>query len=140
MALNKVARETGAKQYKYDVSLPLTAYYGLVEAFRERFAAHQVPATTVYGFGHVGDCNLHLNMLSLPDNQSVDDLVVPFVYDFIQRENGSISAEHGIGRLKRPHLHYSKSEGMISMMKKIKSVFDPKGILNPGKVVAESCM
>lgn len=59
--------------------------------------------------------------------------IEPFVYELTRKNDGSISAEHGLGLMKAPYLEYSKSPEMIEMMKRIKMIFDPKGILNPYK-------
>jgi FAD/FMN-containing dehydrogenase len=58
----------------------------------------------------------------------------PEFFQLVERFGGSLSAEHGIGLLKKPYLHYTKSRLEIDWMRKIKSVFDPDGILNPGKI------
>jgi len=60
------------------------------------------------------------------------------VFDYVKDKRGSISAEHGVGLLKTDYLGHSKSQEMISYMGKMKAVFDPKGILNPYKVLPES--
>jgi FAD/FMN-containing dehydrogenase len=56
------------------------------------------------------------------------------VFDIVQRYGGSVSAEHGVGLLKKDYLHYSRSETEIAIMRQIKSAFDPLGIMNPGKI------
>ena len=121
--------------YKYDVSLPLDKMYELVEETRERLAP--LGATTT-AFGHLGDGNLHLNVTT-PGKFEVDDDVLnaiePFVYEWVSERRGSISAEHGIGRMKREVLHLSKSDEMIEWMRMMKLLFDPLELLNPGKVL-----
>ena len=62
----------------------------------------------------------------------------PYVFDYIKDVKGSISAEHGIGLLKAPYLHHSKSQDLIDYMKNIKDMFDPNGILNPYKVLPQT--
>ena len=59
-----------------------------------------------------------------------------WVFEIVQKYNGSISAEHGVGMTKRDYLTYSRSEAEIAVMKSIKAVFDPNGIMNPGKIFA----
>ena len=94
-------------------------------------------ATT--GYGHLGDGNLHLN-ISVKGyenedlNTRLNDLIDPFVMSFVRDHKGSVSAEHGIGLQKVPYLNYSKSDDMIRIMKQIKGVFDPNGIMNPYKM------
>ena len=75
----------------------------------------------------------HLNVSSNEDG--VEDMVEPFLYEWISEKRGSISAEHGIGVMKTKALKYSKAPEMIEQMRKIKSVFDPNGIMNPYKVL-----
>jgi D-2-hydroxyglutarate dehydrogenase len=63
--------------------------------------------------------------------------IEPFIYEWTSRQKGSISAEHGIGFKKRDFMHFSKSEKSIEVMKQLKATFDPKGILNPYKVLPD---
>ena len=92
------------------------------------------------GYGHVGDGNLHLNC-SIPgyDNpdfqERINDLIDPFVMAFVRDHRGSVSAEHGVGLQKGKYLNYSKTEEMIGIMRQIKGVFDPNGIMNPYKLL-----
>ena len=58
-----------------------------------------------------------------------------WVFEIVQRHGGSISAEHGVGLLKKPYLHYSRSKEEIAAMRAIKAIFDPANILNPGKLL-----
>ncbi|MNO69790.1 putative FAD-linked oxidoreductase [compost metagenome] len=97
------------------------------------------PDFEVVWFGHIGDGNLHLNILK-PENLSKDEFfakcatVNKWVFETVQKYNGSISAEHGVGMTKRDYLGYSRSEAEIGYMKAVKAVFDPNGIMNPGKI------
>ncbi|PKA11157.1 FAD-binding oxidoreductase, partial [Leptospira meyeri] len=91
-------------------------------------------------FGHIGDGNLHLNIVKPKELSDAEFFaqckqVDPEMFTLIQKFKGSISAEHGIGLLKKDYLNFSRSESEISTMRAIKSAFDPKGILNPGKVL-----
>ena len=89
--------------------------------------------------GHIGDGNLHLNILK-PDAMDKDEFfgkcatVNKWVFETVQKYNGSISAEHGVGMTKRDYLEYSRSAAEIEYMKAVKAVFDPNGIMNPGKI------
>ena len=65
-------------------------------------------------------------------------MIEPSIYEWLELRKGSISSEHGIGFFKADQLHFSKNRKVIEVMKKIKKVFDPKGILNPYKVIGES--
>ena len=92
-------------------------------------------------FGHVGDGNLHLNLLC-PPGMSLDDFLArchafdPIMYGLVREFAGSVSAEHGIGLLKRDYLDHTRSAREIASMRAIKQIFDPLGLLNPGKVFA----
>ena len=97
------------------------------------------PDWEVVWYGHIGDGNLHLNILK-PENLNIEEFkarcneVSTDIFDAIKRLGGSVSAEHGVGTLKAPYLGYSKSDAEIDAMRAIKAIFDPDGILNPGKV------
>lgn len=129
--------------YKYDVSLPLDSMYSLVEAVQERLKKLNLSSTEdeskpVYeavGYGHIGDGNLHLNVAVREYNKEVEKALEPFVYEFVSKHHGSISAEHGLGFQKKNYIGYSKSEVEIRMIKDIKNHYDPKGILNPYKYI-----
>lgn len=90
-------------------------------------------------FGHIGDGNLHLNILKpesfdLKEFKEQCTLANPEIFSILKSFDGSISAEHGVGLLKKDYLEYSRSDLEISLMRAIKQNFDPKGILNPGKL------
>lgn len=122
----------GAFCFAYDFSLPLRQFYEMVPVVKERC---KPLAQTVCGFGHLGDCNLHLCVVFPEYSQEAYDLLEPFVYEYVSKLKGSFSSEHGLGFFKSKYLHYSKNNQAISLMKDVKSVFDPKGILNPYKVL-----
>ncbi|KAJ1891444.1 D-lactate ferricytochrome c oxidoreductase [Kickxella alabastrina] len=134
--------KTGAT-YKYDVSIPIPVLYDIVGDIAKRLESAQLykpgesglPVKLVCGYGHIGDGNLHLNIVAEKFEDRVADIFEPYVYEWVKSHRGSISAEHGVGLMKRDHLEYSKSPEMIAYMKRMKEVFDPKGILNPYKVV-----
>ena len=124
--------------YKNDISVTV----GQVPAFLhdiDRIVGDNYPDFEVIWFGHIGDGNLHLNILK-PENLSKNEffakcaIVNQWVFETVQKYNGSISAEHGVGMTKRDYLTYSRSEAEIGYMKAIKAVFDPNGIMNPGKI------
>ena len=136
--------------YKYDVSIPLPELYQLVEDTRSRFvekgliseqdradAASQSdkPALGVVGYGHMGDSNLHLNVPVKSYTAEVESALEPWVYEWIQKRNGSISAEHGLGLAKKEFVGYSRSENMVRLMRQIKELYDPRGIMNPYKYI-----
>jgi FAD/FMN-containing dehydrogenase len=118
--------------YKYDVSVPLEELYDLVDATRERLTKaglvggdDSFPVVDVVGYGHMGDGNLHLNVPTRRFDKEVERQLEPFVYEWVSRRNGSISAEHGLGIAKKPFVGYSRSDNMISLMRRIKDTFDP---------------
>ena len=126
--------------YKNDISVTV----GQVPAFLhdiDAIVGEHYPDFEIVWFGHIGDGNLHLNILK-PENLSKDEffakcaVVNQWVFETVQKYNGSISAEHGVGMTKRDYLHYSRSPEEIACMKAIKAVFDPNGIMNPGKIFA----
>lgn len=118
--------------FKYDLSLPLSNFYDIVGAVRERVGNH---AKLVSGYGHIGDSNMHLNIVCEKFSQEVYKLVEPFVFEYTSKLKGSVSAEHGIGFHKPKYLHFSKSPESIQLMKEIKNLMDPENILNPYKVL-----
>ena len=87
-----------------------------------------------YLFGHVGDGNVHVNVLGpAPDDDEVDARVLREV----AARGGSISAEHGIGRAKREHLHLVRSPTEIALMRAVKAAWDPTGLLSPGVLLPD---
>lgn len=118
--------------YKYDLSIPLPELYKLVEDTRERLTSaglvgddEEHPVVGVVGYGHMGDSNLHLNVATRRFDKEVEKKLEPFVYEWIAKRNGSISAEHGLGLAKKAFIGYSRSETMIRLMKQIKDLYDP---------------
>ncbi|XP_026464711.1 D-2-hydroxyglutarate dehydrogenase, mitochondrial-like [Ctenocephalides felis] len=116
---------------KYDVSLPLKYFYSVVPEIQNRIGSEG----HAFGYGHVGDGNIHLNIVLPKFNQEVVDKIEPYVYEFVSKYKGSISAEHGIGFRKREYIHYSKDEVSLNLMKQIKNMMDPNNIMNPYKVL-----
>lgn len=139
--VTEAVNKTGGT-YKYDVSIPLDHLYELVEATRKRLEeggvigeSEDFPARDCVGYGHLGDNNLHLNIGVRRYDKRVEELLEPFVYEWIARHHGSISAEHGIGIAKQPYISYTRNDVAISMMKGLKQHFDPNAILNPYKIL-----
>ncbi|ETV66157.1 hypothetical protein H257_17309 [Aphanomyces astaci] len=119
--------------YKYDVSVPMDAYYTIVEDTRNHLKAFD--DVQVVGYGHLGDGNMHLNISTPTYNSQVMAAIEPFVFEWTAARRGSISAEHGIGTHKPAFLHLSKVKNAINMMHQMKALYDPRGILNPYKVL-----
>jgi FAD/FMN-containing dehydrogenase len=126
------------RPYKNDVSVRVSQ----VPAFLHEMHAllsREYPGIEVVWFGHIGDGNLHINVLR-PEDLSEDafiaqcEHVTRLLADTLQRHGGSISAEHGIGLVKRAYLRSTRSAFEIAMMQGVRRVFDPNGILNPGKL------
>ncbi|KAG0343673.1 hypothetical protein BG004_005101 [Podila humilis] len=129
--------KTGAV-YKYDLSMPVPVLYKMVEDMRTRLTEHGVlgegkPVKCVVGFGHIGDGNLHLNIAAEKYTDEIGALIEPFVYEWTAEQRGSVSAEHGLGLMKTSALHYSKSPSMMHLMRRVKDMIDPNGIMNPYK-------
>ena len=125
--------------YKNDISVKVSQVPSFLEA-AEALVSEAYPDFEIIWFGHIGDGNLHLNILK-PANLAIEDFykkcdeVSERVFSLVRKFGGSISAEHGIGMLKKPFLHYSRGPGELDYMKAIKQVFDPKNIMNHGKVI-----
>ncbi|HEX7749214.1 MAG TPA: FAD-binding oxidoreductase [Bordetella sp.] len=130
--------ETG-KSVKHDVSIPISRIADFVHVTNARLQEGFAGIRNVI-FGHLGDGNLHYNVARGP-GLSQDELLAlqPRIYDMVhasvQAHDGSISAEHGIGQLKRDELPRYKSPIELALMKRIKRALDPHGLFNPGKVL-----
>ena len=124
--------------YKNDISVRLSQLLDFLKDL-EKLLNKKYPDFEVVLFGHLGDGNLHINILQ-PKNLSHENFlnqceqVNDFLFELVGKYQGSISAEHGVGLLKKPYLKYSRSSEEITIMKEIKKVFDPDNILNPGKM------
>lgn len=126
------------KPYKNDVSVRTSQIPEFI-ALSEAYIKKEFQNCEVVWFGHIGDGNLHINILKPKDmDKEVFKAMCaeksPTLFAQIQKFNGSISAEHGVGIIKKNYLHYSRSPEEILLLKKIKQIFDPQGILNPGKI------
>ena len=124
---------------KHDISVPVSAIPSFLNQ-AEILLNKDYPGVRIVAFGHIGDGNIHYNL-------SMDDLEAngPFIkqrpeinkkiYDLVESLGGSFSAEHGIGQLKIRELEHYRGEVAMDLMRKIKLAFDPKGIMNPGKMI-----
>lgn len=114
--------------HKLDVSVPLARYAEMIDRAPSVVEAAHAGARTI-SYGHVGDGNVHVNILGpAPDDESVDDAVLGLVLEL----GGSVSAEHGIGIAKVDWLARDRGEVAVAAMRAIKDAWDPRGILNPG--------
>lgn len=141
MQLRELLPETLSSHYvvhKNDISVPIPDIPEFM-AELETTITREYPSFSVVIFGHIGDGNLHINVIK-PDEMRVDAFkdrckdTDSRVLSLVSQFKGSISAEHGVGLLKKQFLHLSRSETEIKLMKELKQVFDPAGILNPGKI------
>jgi FAD/FMN-containing dehydrogenase len=125
---------------KHDISLPVSAIPAFCEV-TDATLRRLVPGVRLVNFGHLGDGNLHYNVQAPVGSDArqflatMETAVNEVVYDAVTSYRGSISAEHGVGQLKREELVHRKSPVALAMMKRIKQAFDPQGRLNPGRVV-----
>ena len=124
---------------KHDISVPVDSVPAfLAEADRAVLAIE--PGSRICAFGHPGDGNIHYN-ISQPVGadkavfMTLIEVITPAVHKIVRDYGGSISAEHGIGQMKRDELAEVKNPVALDLMRRIKKDFDPKGIMNPGKVI-----
>jgi len=124
--------------YKNDISVLITHVPAFITDI-DAIVQANYPDFDIVWFGHIGDGNLHLNILK-PSNLSKDEFyakcqfVNRSVFEAVQKYDGSISAEHGVGMTKKPYLGFTRSKEEISYLQAIKQVFDPNNIINPGKI------
>ena len=120
----------------FDVSVALPLMEGFVAGLRAELEERWPGARHLF-FGHLGDDNLHL--LSGPHADPAQlEAVEDAVYRAVGAVRGSISAEHGIGVVKKPFLHHSRDAAQLALMRRLKAMLDPAGILNPGRVVPDA--
>nr|BFD65955.1 FAD-binding oxidoreductase [Bdellovibrio sp. HAGR004] len=125
--------------YKNDIAVAISKVPPFMEDLDQVLSA-AYPTWEVVWFGHIGDGNLHINILR-PEGMSKEEFVKEcrkvdvLVFEAVKKYKGSISAEHGVGLTKRSFLNYTRSEAEIELMRGIKKVFDPDNIINPGKVI-----
>lgn len=124
--------------YKNDISVTITNVPGFLRDV-DGVLKSNYPDFEVVWFGHIGDGNMHINILK-PKDLSKDEFIRKcqhannLLFDVVGKYGGSVSAEHGVGLVKKPYLTYTRSPGEIVLMRGIKRVFDPDSILNPGKI------
>jgi FAD/FMN-containing dehydrogenase len=124
--------------YKNDVSVRTSKVDQFVKE-ADTLIKKEYPHFSVVWFGHIGDGNVHINILK-PDTLSKEQFIEEcrkvdtLLYGLVARYDGAISAEHGVGMAKKQFLSFSRSQAEIEIMKKIKAAFDPDNIINPGKI------
>jgi FAD/FMN-containing dehydrogenase len=139
-ALSEVQRHEGGS-IKHDVSVPVSRIPEFIEQ-ASAAVARLVPEARMVPFGHIGDGNIHFNV-SQPAGADKEaflarwEEIAAAVHEVVLRLGGSISAEHGIGQLKRDLMEAIKSPVELALMRDVKRLLDPNGILNPGKLLPE---
>lgn len=124
--------------YKNDIATVISKVPDFLQEV-ETVVNQHYPDFEIIWFGHIGDGNVHLNILK-PD--SLDKAIFfeqchrvsQWIFEIVEKYKGSVSAEHGVGLIKKDYLHYSRSNQEIALMKQVKAVFDPHGVMNPGKI------
>ena len=133
------AQMRAGKAVKHDIALPISALAAFVQQADAALQAAQ-PGVRIINFGHLGDGNLHYNVL-LPRDTPPEALAAAtaqfnrIVHDLVAEAQGSISAEHGVGQLRRDELRHYKSEVEFDLMMRVKQSLDPNQIMNPGKLI-----
>ena len=138
-AIRERMPEAQFENVKHDISVPLSK----IPEFIERGAAaleRAFPGIVIFAFGHAGDGNLHYNVgFADPAANAAlmrqREAVNAIVYEIVGALDGSISAEHGLGQLKRDAIRNHKSALELELMRSVKQAFDPQGLMNPGKVL-----
>jgi len=125
--------------HKNDISLPIAALEPFCAELEQFFGA-RYPGWEICLFGHIGDGNLHVNVMK-PDAMDKAEFLAHTkqadhdIFSLVRKYNGSISAEHGIGLLKKDYLTYTRSPAELELLRALKRTLDPNGILNPGKIL-----
>jgi len=131
--IRETVPEAQFSNVKHDVSVPISRTAEFIERAAAGLRA-RYPEVRIYAFGHVGDGNIHYNVG--PERLvSEREAVNRIVYDTVAALDGSISAEHGLGQLKREEIRAHKSPLELELMRRLKNTLDPKGLFNPGKVL-----
>jgi len=133
------AQAMEGKNIKHDISVPISRIADFIETTDALIAAAW-PGVCMVNFGHLGDGNLHYNVSPASGETEAAFMakqgpVNKLVYDSVERFGGSISAEHGLGQLKREEILRYKPATEVALMRTIKAALDPQGIMNPGKVL-----
>jgi glycolate oxidase len=130
--MSHTVRKLAAHKLSEDVVVPRTRLHALLEKVRQ--ISHETEIR-MPAYGHAGDGNLHVNYVWDDDDERRRvDTGVRRLFEEVIALGGTLSGEHGIGISKAPYLGLEQSEELIALEERIKSVFDPKGILNPGKI------
>jgi FAD/FMN-containing dehydrogenase len=127
-------RQVLGPHLSFDIGLPTGEMGAYVEEARASLVAG-LPGIVALFYGHIGDGNLHI-VAAVPGAASQPKEVIErIVYELVAARGGTVSAEHGIGTTKKPWLPYARTPEELALMRTLKAALDPKGILNPGKVL-----
>jgi FAD/FMN-containing dehydrogenase len=136
-----LAQADDGPNIKHDVSLPISAIPSFITTCNDMLRA-KYPGVRVINYGHLGDGNLHYNIAG-PSSAQTEEFftskskeIQALVYAEVEKMNGSISAEHGVGQQKVAYLKGHRGEVALGVMKAIKQALDPHNLMNPGKVIA----
>lgn len=133
------AQASEGQNIKHDIALPVSCLADFITE-TDRLLQEHLPGCRMVTFGHLGDGSLHYNV-GAPENMPQPDFLAHtpainrIVYDSVARFDGTLSAEHGVGTLKREELVRYRSATEIALMKKIKAALDPNNLMNPGKIL-----
>ncbi|CAK0772871.1 glycolate oxidase [Gammaproteobacteria bacterium] len=133
-ALSPALRTVAPKKINEDVVVPVSRMAELIAGLRRLGAEHGI---TIVNFGHAGNGNIHVNLLVDPDNpaqMAEADRCLDQVFDLVLRLGGTLSGEHGVGTQKRNFVNREIDPVTLGVMQQIKTIFDPRSILNPDKV------
>jgi D-lactate dehydrogenase len=136
-ALSPALRNVAPKKINEDVAVPVSRIPELVEGLGTLSAKHGI---TIVNFGHAGNGNLHVNLLIDPDDPQqlrAAERCLDQVFDLVLGLGGTISGEHGVGLVKRAFVAREIDPVTLGLMRRMKEVFDPLGILNPGKALPD---
>lgn len=131
----------GFTPYKNDLSVRVSAMPAFIDDV-DKLVRASYPDFEICWYGHIGDGNLHLNILK-PDHLDTAAFfaqcheISPRIFEQVRLRNGSISAEHGVGLLKRDFIQFSRSESELLLMRALKKILDPRQIMNPGKLLPD---
>ncbi|MBF0193317.1 MAG: FAD-binding oxidoreductase [Magnetococcales bacterium] len=133
-ALSPILKKLAPKRINEDVVVPVSQLSLLIEGLEEIALDVNIP---IVNFGHAGNGNIHVNLLVDPNDSVIMEKVKPAlarIFKLVLKLDGSLSGEHGVGTQKRDYIEWEVGRESILLQRSIKTVFDPKGIMNPGKI------